>query len=257
MVAALQTYKEQNYLVIDKKIMYKVEDSIMDVSYSYNTIYAYLEEFEKNKISETAFNDHMTISLCVAEFSYACLPQYYANVVGVTGTLTCLPVYIKAHLQSKYKIDEKQMFPIPSVYGSKTENRKIMDSIICDREDHFAEIVANLDQEFSKHRPILVFFRNKSELLEFYNSEVFHKYQKFTSYITEEHNEFERNERIKISSYKETITLLTNSFIRGTDFKLLNKKALEHGGFHAIVTYLIDTTADYIQATGRVARQGK
>lgn len=51
MVAALSTYKDQNYLVIDKKIMYKVEDSIMDVSYSYNTIYAYLEEYEKNKIS--------------------------------------------------------------------------------------------------------------------------------------------------------------------------------------------------------------
>lgn len=104
MVAALSTYKDQNYLVIDKKIMYKVEDSIMDVSYSYNTIYAYLEEYEKNKISQAAFQDHMTINLCVAEFSYACLPEYYSNVVGVTGTLTCLPNYIKTHLQKKYKI---------------------------------------------------------------------------------------------------------------------------------------------------------
>lgn len=50
---------------------------------------------------------------------------------------------------------------------------------------------------------------------------------------------------------------MTNSFIRGTDFKLYNKKAIKAGGFHAIVTYLIDNPADYIQATGRVARQGK
>lgn len=50
---------------------------------------------------------------------------------------------------------------------------------------------------------------------------------------------------------------MTNSYIRGTDFKLFNKKAENAGGFHAIVTYLIDNTADYIQATGRVARQGK
>ncbi len=50
---------------------------------------------------------------------------------------------------------------------------------------------------------------------------------------------------------------MTYSYIRGTDFKLFNKKAENAGGFHAIVTYLIDNTADYIQATGRVARQGK
>lgn len=50
---------------------------------------------------------------------------------------------------------------------------------------------------------------------------------------------------------------MTNSFIRGIDFKLLNKIAIQKGGFHAIVTYLIESTADYIQATGRVARAGK
>lgn len=50
---------------------------------------------------------------------------------------------------------------------------------------------------------------------------------------------------------------MTNSFIRGTDFQLSNKKVIEAGGYHAIVAYLIDSPADYIQATGRVARQGK
>ena len=50
---------------------------------------------------------------------------------------------------------------------------------------------------------------------------------------------------------------MTHSFIRGTDFKLYSKKAIEAGGFHAIVAYLIDSPADYIQATGRIGRQGK
>lgn len=50
---------------------------------------------------------------------------------------------------------------------------------------------------------------------------------------------------------------MTDSFIRGTDFKLLNKQAKKAGGYHAIVTYLIDSPADFIQATGRIARQGK
>lgn len=50
---------------------------------------------------------------------------------------------------------------------------------------------------------------------------------------------------------------MTKSFIRGTDFKLNNKKVIAAGGYHAIVAYLIDIPADYIQATGRIARQGK
>lgn len=50
---------------------------------------------------------------------------------------------------------------------------------------------------------------------------------------------------------------MTESFIRGTDFKLLNKQAIKAGGYHAIVAYLIDSPAEYIQATGRIARQGK
>ena len=51
MVAALTTYKDQNYTIIDRKILYKVEDSFMEVSYRYNTVYAYLEEFENGKVS--------------------------------------------------------------------------------------------------------------------------------------------------------------------------------------------------------------
>lgn len=50
---------------------------------------------------------------------------------------------------------------------------------------------------------------------------------------------------------------MTSIYIRGTDFKLLNKIVIDAGGFHAIVTYLIDSPADFIQATGRIARQGK
>ena len=42
----------------------------------------------------------------------------------------------------------------------------------------------------------------------------------------------------------ESITLMTNTYIRGIDFKLTNKKAIEKGGFHAIVTYQIEAEAD-------------
>jgi hypothetical protein len=38
---------------------------------------------------------------------------------------------------------------------------------------------------------------------------------------------------------------------------LQNKNAVKVGGFHAFVTFLVSSKADWIQATGRVARQGK
>lgn len=53
------------------------------------------------------------------------------------------------------------MFPIPSVYGSNTENRKIMQSLSVEKDEHEKKIVENLKSEFSKGRPILIFFRNK------------------------------------------------------------------------------------------------
>lgn len=120
MVGALKTYEEQKYEIIDKRIMYKVADSYKDISYGYNTVYAYLKEHKNGKVSYENYKQHLVITLCVAEFSYAQLPQYYHNIAGVTGTLTCLPIYIKEHLSKKYKIDSTQMFPIPSVYESSS-----------------------------------------------------------------------------------------------------------------------------------------
>ena len=74
MLLALNTYSGQKYWIQNKKILYKVEDVLLDVSYGYNTVYAYLQEFFQNKVSEANFIEHMTITFCVAEFSYAYLP---------------------------------------------------------------------------------------------------------------------------------------------------------------------------------------
>ena len=74
MIAALHTYKNQKYVIKDKKIYYKVNDSLRDVSYSYNTVYAYLNELEKGTVTDSVVNENLSITLCIAEFSYALLP---------------------------------------------------------------------------------------------------------------------------------------------------------------------------------------
>jgi hypothetical protein len=57
----------------------------------------------------------MQISLIVAEFSYAALPNYFCNILGVTGTLEVLPTVKKNLLSINYNI--KEQYAIPSAYG--------------------------------------------------------------------------------------------------------------------------------------------
>lgn len=148
-----------------------------------------------------------------------------------------MPEFVQDELKN-YKINS--LYEIPSVYGSKN-NRIINNPVYVEKDQHYEAIVTDLGREFKKERPILVFFRNKEELISFYLSKEFQEYQKYSTYLTEEHTENERDKRIKNSSAMESITLMTNTYIRGIDFKLTNKKALEKGGFHAILTYQIET----------------
>lgn len=52
------------------------------------------------------------------------------------------------------------------------------------------------------------------------------------------------------------ISLITNAFARGTDFIIYEKKVIELGGAHLIITYVMDEKSEEIQVLGRVARQG-
>ena len=105
MLASLKTFEDQKYYVIDRKIMYKGEVSLTDqFNYGYNTVFAYLKENDESKVSESALNENLCISLCVSEFSYAKLPTYYDHVLGVSGTLKCLPEFVYRELKN-YNIE--------------------------------------------------------------------------------------------------------------------------------------------------------
>ena len=52
------------------------------------------------------------------------------------------------------------------------------------------------------------------------------------------HEPSERDKKINKSSYKNQITLLTNSFGRGTDFIVFDEQILKKGGLHVIQTFL-------------------
>ena len=52
-----------------------------------------------------------------------------------------------------------------------------------------------------------------------------------------------------------SISLVTRSFARGTDFVILEKKVTELGGVHLIATSMPEDKSEQVQITGRVARQ--
>jgi preprotein translocase subunit SecA len=59
-----------------------------------------------------------------------------------------------------------------------------------------------------------------------------------TSNLTEEHEPSVRDSRIVRAVNADIITLMTNSFGRGTDFILLDQNIKENGGLHVIQAFL-------------------
>jgi hypothetical protein len=77
-----------NYFIKDKCIFYKDGDSISSkINFGYKTVFAYLHEYENNKVDKVYLDEALQISLMVAEFSYASLPNFFKYILGVTGTL--------------------------------------------------------------------------------------------------------------------------------------------------------------------------
>ncbi len=49
---------------------------------------------------------------------------------------------------------------------------------------------------------------------------------------------------------------MTESFARGTDFKMFDKAINEIGGLHVLQAFISSDLSEYIQTRGRTARQG-
>ena len=89
MLASALSY-EHKYYINDEKIVYKDGDTISTkINYGYKTVFANIYEYRKPnpRISQLNYKDSLKITLAAAEFSYAELPKYFKNILGVTGTL--------------------------------------------------------------------------------------------------------------------------------------------------------------------------
>ena len=70
------------------RIGYKDHDGyIYNVNHGYQTMFAYLKEYEKKTITTTGLNMNIYFLVDCGDFSYAAVPKLYASVLGATSTL--------------------------------------------------------------------------------------------------------------------------------------------------------------------------
>ncbi len=85
----------------------------------------------------------------------------------------------------------------PSIYPPSGRE---VSFIQCSHSKLHEEIIKSIDEEISKKRPVLIFFRTKAEVYNFADSKEFHKHKGNASIVTYEVYAKERDFRIKTAT---------------------------------------------------------
>ena len=219
------------------------------ITEGFRTMFAYLEEKKRGKIG--SIEDALELSLIVAEFSYSDLPKFFGTILGVTGTLKSMSPFKNEELERRYEV--KRKYYIPSVYGDSSLRRSVKRRVV-EVQNHDSEIISEIQRVHSTGRPVLVFFKEQAQMMRFFNLPDYNAFTRKTQILDETFKANERDRKIRDTGFENQISLMTDSFGRGTDFKI-SDKAAKLGGMHVIQTYLSEELADEIQVQGRTARQ--
>ena len=67
------------------------------MNYGMKTVFAYMHEYlgAEKRVSKQNYDESIKITLSAAEFSYALLPSFFKNIIGVTGTLKTMSSFQK------------------------------------------------------------------------------------------------------------------------------------------------------------------
>ena len=148
---------------------------------------------------------------------------------------------------------DQQLFPSAHHHDSKSYLK------ISSVNQFYCTLVNEINQELigsnstRKARAVLVFFKDLKKLMDFLHSNEFttQPYSSNYNVITEDTNAEDRDRKIKMASISGTVTLMTRSLGRGTDFRCLDKDLNDTGGLHVITTFVSDEYSEEIQLRGR------
>jgi len=102
----------------------------------------------------------------------------------------------------------------------------------------------------------LVFFHTQKELDTFFESAAFLRYKEEALKITEALSIDEKDNYVTRATLAGTVSLLTRSLGRGTDFYVSDPQVKAKGGIAVIQTFLSEEQSEETQIKGRTARQG-
>ena len=170
MVVAVKDFSKPEYVVKEDRIGYKVQDGIStNVTYGYNTVFAYFQERDNGNITQEGLEANLRIIITCGNYSYAEVARSFARIMGVTGTLKTLGNVQRDILSKDYGISKWTY--IPSVYGNS--NRVFAqeaDTKVIPESNYYQivrqEIQAQLDKNADEKgkRAVLVFFESKKRV---------------------------------------------------------------------------------------------
>ena len=103
-------------------------------------------------------------------------------------------------------------------------------------------------------RAVLVFFADKKQLMNFYDSKFMDDIRNKVNYLTEEASADEIFQIVKKATTSGRVTLFTRTFGRGTDFCIQDESVKLNGGTCTIQTFPSESLSEEKQMKGRSAR---
>eukprot|EP00048_Salpingoeca_helianthica_P005522 m.88664 g.88664 ORF g.88664 m.88664 type:complete len:671 (+) comp13632_c0_seq2:4786-6798(+) len=261
MLAAVNSYNNPEYRVQGGRIGYVRQDTVSFTHLEgYKTVFAYFYEVEKGSIPEARRNEFTSIFVGCGKFSYAEIPKRYSLIMGVTGTLKELSRGQCDMLHTDYHVEHFTFLPSVYVKGLKFDVAK--DLVVVPAEKHSARIIAAMQavapvtcEGQVYRRPIIVVFDTERDLQQFRDLADFKAAFKDArvNLMTELLSASHKASIVSQATTPNTVTLITRSFGRGTNFMCFDRKL---GGVHVLQTFFADDLAEEVQIKGRTARQG-
>jgi hypothetical protein len=136
--------------------------------------------------------------------------------------------------------------------------------IICEsKSDFFLNLASEIrcrrespNNQGKDQRAVMVFFKTKKIMIEFFESPFMTALKKESQLISEEASKDEREGLFLKATESGAITLMIRDFGRGTDFKCYDQRMLQVDGVHVIQAFFSIDAAEERQIKGRTARQG-
>ena len=132
----------------------------------------------------------------------------------MANNLNYLSQYKKAVLKNEYKIDN-----LYTVQHSINNQSKInYGYIIVPDKQYYNEIINNLKEQVDKGKPVLIFFDNFYDIVNFWNLTGFNEYKEQTILLTNRQSFGDARSRAIRMMCKNKISLMTKEMARDLDF---------------------------------------